>query len=174
MEDLLYDFISLNVKCPICKKPFMDEEALVDGKPGIKLNIEVSKNKGTIYLSSIYESYNYRCDIELIKGKIAKFTCPNCLSEITSNIECEDCNAQMVSFLLDIGGKVNICSRIGCKSHFLEIDDISSTLKKLYHLGDFKGPLPEGIEETGESKEIIESGTYLHTYCPHCNKSLSR
>ncbi|MBE9480766.1 MAG: hypothetical protein IMY69_03615 [Bacteroidetes bacterium] len=172
MEELLYDFISLNVKCPVCKKSFMGKETLVDGKPGIKLNIEISKNKGTIYLSSIYESYNYRCDIELIKGEIAKFTCPNCLSEITSKIECEDCNAQMISFLLDIGGKANICSRIGCKSHFLEIDDISSTLKKLYHLGDFKGPLPEGIEETGESKEIIESGTYLHTYCPHCNKSL--
>jgi hypothetical protein len=78
----------------------------------------------------------------------------------------------MVSIELDIGGKVNICSRSGCKGHYLELEDINNAIKKLIQLGEFAGEIPRGLDENGESKEIIESGTYLHTYCPDCDKSL--
>ncbi|MCX6235199.1 MAG: hypothetical protein NT175_10870 [Bacteroidetes bacterium] len=172
MDDILFDFICLNVKCPLCKKSLMDKDQLVDGKPGIVLNIETSEQKGTIILSSIYESYNYRCSIDIPSGEIAKFSCPLCHQMITSDIQCEYCDAHMVPLLLDIGGKANICSRSECKGHFLEFENISVALKKLYLLGDLTGPLPEGIFENGDSKEILETGTYLHTYCPICNKTL--
>ncbi len=172
MDEILYDFISLKVKCPNCKTSLIDKKTLIDGNPSIKVNIETRKEKGTLHLSSIYESYNIRCNIELPDNDIVKIYCPHCLAEILSNIECEDCQAEMIPFLLDVGGKVSICSRVGCKNHFLEIDNLSETLSKFYHLGDFLDHIPEGIKESGESKEIIESGTYLHTYCPHCNKSL--
>jgi methionyl-tRNA synthetase len=172
MEDFLFDFISLNVKCPLCEESLMDEDNLVDGRISIRLEIETQRGKGIIQLSSIYESYNYRCDIEVSKDEIVKFICPKCQKEIKSNIECEYCGAMMVLLDLDIGGKVSICSRAGCMSHFLEFEDIASALKKLYNIGDYKGTLPEGNKETGESKEIIETGTFLNTYCPKCHKAL--
>lgn len=172
MDDILFDFIYLNVKCPLCEKSLMDEDFPVDGSPGIKLIIKTKKDTGIIRLSSIYESYNYRCDVEIPPKEIVHFTCPYCNKEITSSNECETCDAPMTPLLLDIGGKVSICSRAGCSGHFLEFDDISLALKKLYHLGDFIGPLPEGLEETDESKEIIESGSFLHTYCPHCKRTI--
>jgi predicted RNA-binding Zn-ribbon protein involved in translation (DUF1610 family) len=172
MDDILFDFISLNVKCPLCEKSLMDKNQPVDGKPGIVLNIATSQQKGRIILSSIYESYNYRCDIDIPNGEIVKFFCPSCNEMIISNIECEHCKAQMVPLDLDIGGKASICSRSGCKGHFIEFENITESLKKLYSLGDFKGPLPVGLIETGESKEILETGTFLHPYCPVCDKSL--
>ncbi len=172
MEDILFDFITLNIKCPLCNQSLMDEDVYIDGRAGIKLGIETKKEKGAIWLSSIYESYNYSCNIDTPKGEIVKLSCPHCLAGLESGNECHDCKAPMVYALLDIGGKVSICSRIGCKSHFLEFDDITSTLKKLFHLHEYEGSIPKGLVESGESKEIIESGTYLHTYCPHCKKSL--
>jgi predicted RNA-binding Zn-ribbon protein involved in translation (DUF1610 family) len=172
MDDILFDFISLQVDCPHCKKTLMDPDQLVDGNPGIRLGLEAKGKKGMIILSSIYESYNYRCEIDIENGEIAKFSCPHCKEEIISNIECEYCDAPMVPLDLHIGGKASICSRSGCKSHFLEFEDINAALKKLYYRGEFQGPLPEIMEENGELKEIIESGTYLPAYCPSCDKTL--
>ena len=172
MDDILYEFISLKVRCPLCENSLMDSEQLVDGHPGIRLEIETNGEKGTIILSPIYESYNYRCDIEIPDGEIVKFYCPHCSEQITSSIECEYCDATMVPLTLDIGGKAIICSRSGCKSHFLEFEDINAALKKLYYQHEFQGNLPEISEENGELKEIIESGTYLPVYCPFCNKTL--
>ncbi|MCD4681447.1 MAG: class I tRNA ligase family protein [Bacteroidales bacterium] len=172
MEDILYDFISLSIKCPLCKTSLMDKEELVDGKPSIKLNVEVAGSKGTIRLSSIYESYNFRCDVDLPQNEIVNLSCPHCKENITSAAECEDCDAKMIPLLLDIGGKVSICSRVGCKNHFLEFEDVATSLKRLYQIGDLLDQLPEGFELEAESKELIETGTYLHSYCPHCNKTI--
>ena len=172
MDDILNDFIFLRVKCPICDHSLMDQENYVDGKPGVKLSVESAGNKGMIVLSAIYESYNYRCDIPIESGDIVTFSCPHCRKVITSKTECEYCEAAMVPLELDIGGKASICSRSGCKGHFLEFEDILLAFNKLYQLGDYKGPIPEGLKENGESTEIIKSGTFLNPYCPKCNKAL--
>ena len=171
MEEILYDFISLFVKCPLCQHTLMDDNQLVDGRPGIRMGIQTSKGKGDIILSSIYESYNYRCDFDVPGNEVVSFYCPFCNTTLTSNTECEYCEAMMVPLDLEIGGRASICSRAGCKGHFLEFEDITSSLKKLYLLGEYEGHLPPELEENGDSKEIIESGTYMHTYCPHCDKS---
>lgn len=179
----MYNFISLNIICPVCSKSLMEPEYLVDYKPGIKLKIEIANKKGTIFLSSIYGSYNYSCDIETPKNKIAKLFCPHCKAEITSETKCNLCKAPMVSFLMDIGGMVNICSRIGCKNHFVEIADLSSALKKLFkehevtaysNLQDTITPVKEGkeISEVDEMREIIKTGAFLRAYCPQCRKTL--
>ncbi len=173
----MYDFISLNVKCPVCGKSLMDKENLVDGKQSIKLNIEVKNKKGIIRLSSIYGSYNYKCDIELPTNEIIKFFCPNCSSEIKSDMECDYCQAPMIPLVLDIGGKVGFCSRVGCKGHFLKFEDISLALKKISQEqeNEFKPkPYTEHIEikEDEEIKEIVRTGAFLQAFCPNCKKSL--
>ncbi|MCK4679177.1 MAG: hypothetical protein KAT48_13670 [Bacteroidales bacterium] len=172
MEDVLHDFISFNLKCSICGHSLMDEDQLVDGRPGVKLGIKTSKGEGTIILSSIYESFNFRCDVEMDEDEIVEFSCPHCSKKFEGCLECDHCEAPMVKLDLDIGGTVCICTRKGCKRHFLEFDDFNAALYKLTYLGEYKEAVPEGIRETGESKEIIDSGTFLHLYCPVCDKSL--
>ena len=168
------DLISLRIKCPICGHSLMDDKRLVDNCPSIKLNIAVGENEGDIHLSSVYESYNYLCSIETPKNKKIKLTCNHCNSEIKSSSECESCNSGMISLDLELGGTVNICSRIGCQNHFVKFVDFSFALKKFYmdedHTGrpfveDMKTALAEKkpLNEEEEHVEIMKTGTFLQT-----------
>ncbi len=129
---MVNQLISLNVKCPKCGKSLMDTEKKVDDRPGIKLAIKTAKHSGNIWLSSLYGSYIYDCDITLMTDEIAQFSCPFCKEEITSHEFCETCNAPIASIILDMGGKINFCTRKGCKKHSAEFEDLSLALKKLY------------------------------------------
>ena len=176
----MYELISLKLKCPVCGKSLMDESQLVDNEPSILLKVEIEGAKGKINLSSIYGSYNYMTDIEMPDGEVAKFSCTHCDAHITSDSECLSCGANMVPFYLDMGGKVTICSRSGCKNHVVAFEDLSVALKKMYQeyglagKDDFKPDhvITQVEQPVDENKEIIESGTFLNSYCPHCSKSL--
>lgn len=176
----MYELISLKLKCPVCGKSLMDDEHLVDNESSILLNIEIAGKTGSIRLSSIYGSYNYLTEIEMPKDEIAKFSCPHCETHITSESECLSCGADMVPFYLDMGGKVTICSRSGCKNHIVAFEDLAVALKKMYQeyglagKDDFKPDhkITQVEKPVDENKEIIESGAFLNSYCPHCNKSL--
>ena len=147
------DLISLTVWCPNCSKSLMDNEKLVDGKPSVKLNISDGKKTGTIHISSYYGSYNFDSVYETETDKEYTFSCPHCGDPITSPIKCEDCKAKMVPLNIEGIGMVKICSRSGCKHHTIEVEDLE-------YLDYFK-----------VKKEMLESGTYMRTFCPHCFKS---
>jgi ssDNA-binding Zn-finger/Zn-ribbon topoisomerase 1 len=124
--------VSLNVKCPICKESLMDIEQQLNGKPSIKLNIQGGGARGTIRLCSIYGCYDHKSEIDLSKVDIAEFSCPKCNQLLTGKDVCEKCGAPMISFLLDVGGRVNICSRKGCPNHFVAFENIDDSLRKFY------------------------------------------
>jgi len=177
----MYNFVSLNVKCPICGESFMDDEHLVDNEPSIKLNIKIANKDGVINLSSIYGSYNYVSSVPTPDNDIAEFTCPHCHQELHSHDECKVCKAPMVPFYLDMGGKVSICSRAGCKNHAVEFEDLSNALTKFYQEYGYIRKSDEEERNEGETApepvkdetlEILESGTFLLAYCPHCKRSL--
>jgi predicted RNA-binding Zn-ribbon protein involved in translation (DUF1610 family) len=182
-----FNFVSIQVKCPICGKSLMDHDNKVDNESSIKLLIEGSNGKGTIRLSSIYGSYNYTSDIELIDKEIVSFKCSNCKKIIKENIKCDVCEAPLVSLVLKMGGKVHFCSRKGCHNHNIGFEDITDALKKLYQEYGIKGGVKydehfsnqdkEQIEEEEkteeeESNEIIKTGTFLHVYCPSCKRTM--
>ena len=176
--------ISLSLKCPKCGESVMDEEKLVDNSPGVRLKIKTLKDRGFIWLSSVYESYNYVSDIEIIHGETAEFFCPHCDSSIISNQICEECNANKMHLNLEDGGRVYFCSRSGCKDHSLEFNQITSAMGHLYREYVYSGkhkyrksqPTEKSekkqITEKGKIDEIIQTGTFLQSYCPHCKKSL--
>lgn len=173
--------MSLRLKCVKCGRSLMDDKHKIDNEPGIRLEVDCAGNKGNIWLSSIYGSYNYKSDIDLPKDEIANFYCPECHEQIVTDAECLSCGAPMAPFYLDMGGKVSICTRSGCKNHFVEFDDLSVALRKFYQeygfsQQDFKRertkPVKKEEEKVDDKREIIESGTFLHSYCPHCRKSL--
>ncbi|MFO8129931.1 MAG: hypothetical protein R6T99_08545 [Bacteroidales bacterium] len=181
----MYEFISLKLKCPECGKSLMDEEHKVDNESSIYLDIEINGKKGFIRLSSIYGSYNFDTNVVMHEGEIADFYCPHCHELIISDTECLSCGANMIPFYLEMGGKVSICSRNGCKNHFVEFEDLSLAMKQLYQDYGLAGKqvkepsasvkIVEGDAEEkkkAEVNEILESGSFLHAYCPKCKKSL--
>jgi hypothetical protein len=182
MDEML-NLVSLRVKCPVCGHSLMDDERFVDNVPSIKLKISCEGHEGIIYLSSVLESYSYLSDIELPDNKIIDLSCPYCNSKLKSKVVCELCNATMIPFDLEVGGRVKICSRVGCQNHFVKFVNFSFALKQLYidsgfherpYIEDMKIPKKEDRPKTEEEQhiEIMKTGTFLHSYCPYCKKSL--
>ena len=126
--------VALTVKCPHCSADFMDEHHMINNHPGIKLNIETTDGKkGTIWLSSIYGDYNYTCNFQIPPNEVVEFLCPSCNKNLRRrNITCESCGAPIVSLLVDVGGRVNICSRNGCKNHYIIFEDLDTIIRKFY------------------------------------------
>lgn len=175
----MYNFLSLSLKCPHCSASLMDPDTLVDNETSINLHIDIAKKKGDIFLSSIYGSYNYVSDVECPVDEIAVFSCPHCGKDINTKAECKVCKAPMASLILDMGGKISYCTRSGCKNHNVEFEDLNNALRKMYQeYGYQKQSDNEALEivhpeiKKDEDMEILETGTFLQAYCPHCRKSL--
>jgi ssDNA-binding Zn-finger/Zn-ribbon topoisomerase 1 len=179
----MYNFITIFVKCPVCGMSLMDHTKMVDNEPSINLIIKSGEKKGLIWLSSIYGSYNHTSEIEVKNDTVAEFYCPQCKSHLTSKLTCTSCDAPMVDFNLDMGGRVSICSRSGCKNHAIEFEDLSLALRRLYQQYGFRGreypkhldlrTTPDPVVKNDQDPaEILETGTFLMAYCPHCRKSL--
>ena len=125
--------VSLTVKCPKCGEFLMDEAHLINNRKAIKLNIKTSDGKeGKIWLSSIYGDYNYTAEHPIPEGDVVEFICPHCNTNLARPIECEVCSAPIVSFTCSIGGKVSICSRNGCKNHYVVFENLDTAVRKFY------------------------------------------
>jgi len=115
----------------------MDQDTLLDHKPSIKLNCNTPSARGTLRLSSVYGSYVHRIDFAVDDGEEVTFYCPHCNQLLTTPSTCEKCHSHMVSFMIDIGGKVNICSRKGCENHFIAFENVDDALRRFYQ--EFQG-----------------------------------
>jgi methionyl-tRNA synthetase len=125
--------LKVNVRCPYCKQSLMEEEKQIDGYPSVKVVIQNSNKRGMLYLSSIYGSYNITSDFHIPKDDIVLFFCPHCQSSLLLKDLCDKCSAPMTFFELLQGGKVQICSRRGCKKHLIEFSDLSQEISTLYN-----------------------------------------
>ena len=126
--------ISLQVKCPHCRKSLMDNEKLLHDAPSIKLNIVTPEERGVLYICSIYECFDHETNISVPRDTVVDTYCPHCNKELLVNEECKICGAPMVSFVLQTGGRVNICSRNGCSNHYIAFQDISTELTRFYEV----------------------------------------
>lgn len=68
----------------------------------------------------------------MVKIRLPNFFCPHCISNLCGKNNCKSCDAPMINFNLDMGGRVSICSRNGCQNHAIEFEDLSLAFKKLY------------------------------------------
>jgi predicted RNA-binding Zn-ribbon protein involved in translation (DUF1610 family) len=177
----MFNSIALRLKCPHCGTSLMDPEHPLDAQPSVRLNITLAGNWGTLWLSSIYGDYSVESDIPLPEGEIATLTCPHCGKSLSAHESCEECYAPMVSLHLQKGGRVSFCARRGCTKHSVEFDDINVALDHFYHDFAYSGRTvlfgdeserPADLRPTEERKELLESGTYLQSYCPHCRNTL--
>ena len=126
------NLISLKVRCSHCKKSFMDYTRYLNAKPSIKVRVEAGDKRGVLNLCSTYGCYEKFSNIELVSGEIYKLFCPNCKNELTGTDICDECEAPIIDFDLEKGGKVHVCSRIDCEKHYVSFDDIYDTLSRFY------------------------------------------
>ena len=131
------NLISLKVRCPVCSQSLMDYTNFLNAKPSIKLQIETKDQHGVIHLCSTYGCYDKTSNIELVEDEISRLSCPSCKNELATKSKCDVCGAPMVEFDLDKGGKVHVCSRVGCTKHFVSFEDIYSTLTSFYEEYDY-------------------------------------
>lgn len=126
--------LQVNVKCPYCKQSFMDEDKIIDSYPSVKVVIQNGNKRGLVYLSSIYGSYNIISEIYVPTDEIVLFFCPMCHSSLLTKKLCDKCRAPMTFFELQHGGKVQICSRRGCKKHLIEFSNLAQEISEFYNV----------------------------------------
>lgn len=172
--------IALQIKCPLCQKSLMDRRHKLDGYPSVALAVKLKNKKGWLRLSPLYGSYSLESQFELPADAVLRIYCPKCEGELTSKVRCEKCRAPMTPLLLREGGKVFVCSRKGCKKHFLEFEDVDEALTKFYDSYSMdNAEVPARKPETAaqdaadSEKEIIASGSFLQSYCPHCQRGMN-
>ena len=124
--------IVVNVKCPYCRKSLMDEKKLIDDYPSVKINIQHHDKTGALYMSSIFGSYNILSDIYVPEEELALFSCPECNASLILKDLCEECKAPLAFLELKNGGTVQICSRRGCKYHFMDYTNFAQKLSVFY------------------------------------------
>ena len=129
--------VSLKVNCPACGHSLMDFEQYLNQKPSIKLKIKMGKNKGVINLCSVYGSYEYVCSFDIPGNELAIMSCPHCDKILNTAEICDLCGAEMIEFDVDHGGKVCICSRAGCKKHYVAFENLNEALARFYEEYDY-------------------------------------
>jgi hypothetical protein len=115
----------------------MDHTLFLNSKPSIKLKIDIEGQQGTINMCSTYGCYDRQSTVRLVDNAIATFSCPHCKKDLKGSHLCDACQAPVVDFKLDKGGKVHVCSRIGCEKHYVSFEDIYATLTRFYHEYDY-------------------------------------
>ncbi|HRQ30782.1 MAG TPA: hypothetical protein PLU49_11945 [Saprospiraceae bacterium] len=126
--------VQLSVTCPHCNESFMTESRYINNEATIKVMISNPQGeKGFIWLSSIYGDYNFSTKIKFQEGEVIEFYCPHCEKSLSAkNEKCDLCEAPIVRMDCTIGGTLSICSRSGCKKHYVVFEDLESTIKKFY------------------------------------------
>lgn len=170
------NLLKLSVNCPVCHHSLMDERHRLSGEPSIRMVVENEGRKGWLRLSSLYGDYVIESEFTIPAESTARFYCPECGVQIKSGFFCDLCHSPLVPFELNGGGLINICSRRGCKRHFLEFDDQNVALGKLYDEFELGASVPLESPPVKPAApfqpEVIEKGSYLAAYCPHCQRSM--
>ncbi len=126
-------YIALQVKCPECGKSLMNSYITIHDKPTVKLDVVSGGKQGTVNLCAYYGCTEHTGTFERVEGEISQFFCPHCHQELVSKHTCKTCDAPMVPFSIDKGGVMHMCARAGCNSHYLEFQNVSDALRKMYN-----------------------------------------
>ena len=128
--------LQFQVNCPYCHKSLMDDEHRIKDSPSVtllgKMPPEQGSAEGLIRLSAFYGDFSVDSAVAIPKDTIVAFHCPYCRHHLTSTRICDICSAPMVALEFKRGGRVQFCSRRGCKKHLIEFEDPEAELLAFY------------------------------------------
>ncbi|MBM3329577.1 MAG: hypothetical protein FJY67_08940 [Calditrichaeota bacterium] len=128
--------IPVEVVCPYCSKSLMNGEHPIKEAPSIALWGRLPSSEGgaegLIRLSAFYGDYQIETTLVIPADVVVEFICPFCRHLLASTRGCEACRAPMVALQFPRGGRVQFCSRRGCRKHLIEFDDTEEQLRAFY------------------------------------------
>lgn len=126
--------VSLNVKCTKCNHSLMDYKKEINAKPTILVDIKFKNEIGKLWLCSTYGCYDKESSLSLVDGCEVEIFCPHCNELLNTDVNCKECDGKVVKFNIEIGGIVSVCSKVGCESHYIMIEDLEDTLRKFHEI----------------------------------------
>ena len=113
----------VEVSCSRCNHSLMDPRHPIDSHPSIRVTTSFGDHHGWTALSSLWGSYNVESEYEIPDDSIINVFCPHCHAELMGGGKCSECDAPMVPMIVRGGGVVQICARMGCKGHILDLGE---------------------------------------------------
>jgi methionyl-tRNA synthetase len=78
-------------------------------------------------------------DIRFKENDKLDFLCPSCNKSFKTGNKCDVCGHDIISFNLNVGGKVELCSEKGCQNHSITFKDLDCALHSLHDKYSYGG-----------------------------------
>jgi NADH-quinone oxidoreductase subunit E len=116
----------LNVSCPRCNHSLMDAAHPLEGHGAIGLVVSSGQQTGWLRLSALYGTHTFETEHGFSTGTLAQLFCPHCASELRGGGVCPDCEAPFVPLIVEGGAILQVCSRLGCQGHLLDVSGVNA------------------------------------------------
>ena len=84
------------------------------------------RKHGWLRLSSVYGSHRSEAEDPIPHEAVVNFFCPHCHADLNGVPRCTDCAAPMIGLMVQGGGRVQVCSRRGCRGHMLDLNGVNA------------------------------------------------
>ncbi len=115
----------LSVRCPRCNHSLMDAEHPIEGYASIAFLMSSGGEQGWLRLSALYGTRAFETEHEMAAGSVARLFCPHCVGELGGSTVCLECDAPRVPLIVEGGAILQVCSRLGCKGHMLDLSGVN-------------------------------------------------
>jgi len=115
----------LEVRCPRCNHSLMDASAPLGGHASVALTVLAGSRTGRLWLSAMYGFYAFQSTDGFADGMVVRMFCPHCAGELSGMSTCPECAAPFVPLLVEGGAILQMCSRLGCPGHLLDLSGVN-------------------------------------------------
>ena len=116
----------IDVSCPRCNHSLMDARHPIEGHPSIRVLVTAGSRQGWLRLSGLYGHYAYQQSDGMPAGTVVALFCPQCHGLLGGVSACPDCSAPLVPLLVHGGAILQVCSRLGCRGHSLDLSGVNA------------------------------------------------
>jgi NADH:ubiquinone oxidoreductase subunit E len=116
----------IEARCPRCNHGLSDRQHPLLGYPSISLLASEGPVQGWLRLSGLYGAYAAQAENGVREGVVVRMFCPHCCGELHGGSLCADCEAPFVPLLVQGGAILQLCSRLGCRGHLLDLSGMNA------------------------------------------------
>jgi hypothetical protein len=81
---------------------------------------------GWLRLSGLCGYYAYDQQDGVPAGTVVDLYCPSCQGALRGASSCLDCGAPLAPLLVQSGAILQLCTRLGCRSHSLDLSGVNA------------------------------------------------